>query len=310
MLTRILLSLLIICLALPSNAAVMVDSYRYPAPSAGSPRPLGDTVSSTVFDLDATQNSSYGGTGQTWSNLETTPADSASQTDYDMFLGVDGSVGADDPVFTGTAGLTSAYWLVVATGGNDEFRNAATATTFMKRLHYQGTGEQSFTIAIAFRMVAGTNTRYLFSTRSSGSGNGVTIGYNGSEQIFLVQRLGGSSVTATVTGTISNGTDVTVIVSHDSVGNSTKVWINSLTEETLSHTFTNNVVDASGMQFLRATGDGNIEDGTRLYAVSGFNAFFTDTEADAVFDEYALRHGRTYAANDYGRPKTMFASLN
>jgi hypothetical protein len=52
---------------------------------------LGSLVSSCVFDLDATIAASYSGSGQTWSNLETTPADSEAQTAYDFYLGADSS---------------------------------------------------------------------------------------------------------------------------------------------------------------------------------------------------------------------------
>ena len=71
---------------------------------------LSDVVDSAVFDIDATQSASYGGTGTTWSNLVASPADGAAQSAYDFQLG-DGADSSTYPTFTGTVGDAAAYFM-------------------------------------------------------------------------------------------------------------------------------------------------------------------------------------------------------
>lgn len=94
---------------------------------------LDGVETSTCFDLDATIADSYT-SGQTWANLVETPADGASTSDYNVWLGDDGSATATDPTFTGTAGDSGAYF---ATDGGDTFRfkNTTTNAPLLNKLH-------------------------------------------------------------------------------------------------------------------------------------------------------------------------------
>src|SRR5574343_994393 len=98
---------------------------------------LSDVIASAVFDLDATQAASYPGSGTTWSNLVTAPADGSAQTAYDFYRG-DGSTSTTYPTFNGTPGSAAAYW---SFDGGDLFDLKSGAnTTFLKNAHKSAGG--------------------------------------------------------------------------------------------------------------------------------------------------------------------------
>jgi hypothetical protein len=266
------------------------NPYMYAAPGGGSPSPLGGAVSSTVFDLDATVSASYGGSGQTWANYEDTPADSSSQTAYDVYLGATSSVTTDDPTFNGSAGDAGAYF---SSDGGDEFRLVGSVTTYLQSLHKQGTGEQDWWIAFAFRYTDNGAAQYLFGT-TTGSRPYIDIGISNTDKVRITQWPASGNVAVSTTGGLTGGTDYLVLITHDSVGNNTKFYLSSLTEESISQNFTANTTNATTMSVLRVVGTGTAPSGTRLYGVSGGNAYIGDTEFQAICDEYELRHARTY----------------
>ncbi len=65
---------------------------------------LSSIVAAACFDLDATIEDSYSGSGDDFKNLVPSPADGAGQTEYDFAR----AAGAAGPVFTGTAGSSDA----------------------------------------------------------------------------------------------------------------------------------------------------------------------------------------------------------
>lgn len=74
---------------------------RQNRPASPTVTSLKNTLPSCVFDLDATQIASYGGSGQSWQNLVTAPADGSTRGTYDFYVGTNGSSATNDPVFTG-----------------------------------------------------------------------------------------------------------------------------------------------------------------------------------------------------------------
>lgn len=272
------------------------NSYMYTAPGGGSPAPMGDSVASTVFDLDATVATSYGGSGQTWSNYEGTPADSSGQTAYDMYLGATSSATTDDPAFTGTAGSASAYFLIDnADGSNDEFSLKGSVTSFIQAMHKQGTGETNWWLAFTFRYKDDGALQYLFGTTSGGSRPYLEISISNTDKINVRQWPASGSVLITSTGGLTDGNDYLVVVTRDSAADDTLIYISSATEESfLTNTWTTNTTNGTDMIFSRIPGSGYGAVGTRWYGVSGGNAFIGDTEFNAICDEYELRHARTY----------------
>ena len=81
---------------------------RQQPPAAASTAGLDSVLASTVFHVDAARSASYPGTGTTWANLVTAPADGGLQEDYNFTL--HGGL-----TFTGTADDAGAYFQVELT---------------------------------------------------------------------------------------------------------------------------------------------------------------------------------------------------
>lgn len=240
--------------------------------------------SSAVFDLDATIVSSYGGTGQTWTNLVPAPADGEASSAYNFTLGTDAAVSTDDPTFTGTAGSPSAYFLF---DGGDRVAMAAN-TTFINSLH-KTTGGTDFTFGFAFRNIDSSAIRLAGTTFTTGAlGAGVTKNTN--ETIVLVQGNGTSQVSSTGSPTLLDATDYVLLVSCAAGGGNVRYWVNGVRSNgTIAYNTATG--DASGIFRAFST----IITGTRLYGLSMFKQFIGDAEASAILETYRTRHGRAYA---------------
>lgn len=243
--------------------------------------PMGDLVSSTVFDIDATVEDSYSGSGTTWANLEATPADSAAQTAYDFTN--------NGFTFTGSAGDSGAYWLA---DGTNQFDLGGGNTTFLNNLP-KTTGGTNFWFAMAFR--AGSGTQRMCHTGAVTNVPLLGIFTNASNILNLFQRGDTASSNQSFGSALSAGTDYVVIVSHDSATNNTRYWINTATASNQAQTY-NATTTAAGAFTIGAESDGGnpLVNGVRVYAVSMGNAYLDNTGAAAIFSEYEARHGRDY----------------
>ncbi len=254
---------------------------------------LKDIVSSCVFDLDATKSASYGGSGQTWANLVSAPADGSSQSAYDFVLGDTNAVTTDDPTFTGSAGSSSAYF---ALDGGDYFDIASGANTNFLRDMHKTTGGSDLWFAIAFRYVDGGSQNTLFGTQAgSGVGMRVYVASSG-DQVNVVQR-GGSSSTVSGGTALTDGADHLVVISHSHGGNNTRIWVNTTTKTNVSQTFSTTTSDAANALSVAANGTHGalLANTTRIYAVAMGNAYIDDAEVALIAAEYNSRHGRSYA---------------
>lgn len=280
--------------ALPAAAqAYVVDSYRYGAAAAGDGS-LKDVVSSAVFDLDATKSASYGGSGQTWSNLVTEPADGSDQTAYDFYLGGTGSATTDDPTFTGGAGSSGAYFYF---DGGDYFQIAGGMPEFLKSLH-KTTGGQASTVAVAGRLTTG-GTFYLFNTGTSSGAHGLRRSWVTTNSTFGGQQFAGSGSTAQEISEryFQTGLDYLVISSYDPATSTFYWWINGVRQGDDTITPNTSTTDSTNCRIgstTATTPGGLILDGNRIYAVSGFNAVISDAEEALIRGEYESRHGRSY----------------
>lgn len=258
------------------------------APSVTDPS-LKGVVSSCVFDLDATQSASYGGSGQVWANLVSAPADGSAQTAYDFTLGNTTSTASDDPAFNGSAGSASAYFSV---DGGDLFRLGGN-TTFINSLH-KTTGGSDFWIAAAFRFVSSGSVQELFSDRGS-SNTGISWRISMSENLSVQQRGDSASVTCTDTVPLGNGADHVGIVSVSASG-SVRFWLNSATKTTNTITYNATTADAGNTLALASNGAGGsrLANGSRIYAYSMGNSFLDDAQTAQILALYEARHGRDY----------------
>lgn len=303
---KTLLSFLFACLlAYPASGAVMVDSYRY-ATAGGGPAdrcaPLGDTVSSTVFDVDATCSESTDGSSQTWANMEATPADSESQTAYDFYRGAGSGSSTDDPTFNGSADTESAYWSV---DGGDYFSIASGANTALLRDMHKTTGGSDFWIAFAGQTTATGGS--FFSTQNDLSNNGMRIQSNGNAASFatFVQRTATTqAAVATKEGAFQTGTNFLIVISYSHSGNTYNVWINGVAQPVAS-TFATTTTNATDP--LKLAGNPALSflpTGARIYGMAFGNAHIDDTAAANLLTKYELRHNRSYSR----RPQTTLAA--
>ena len=257
---------------------------------------LKSVLSSCVFDLDATKSASYGGSGQAWANLVPVPADGSTRTAYDFYLGTNGSIGATDPTFTGTAGSSAAYF---ALDGGDVFRIPA-MTAFFNRLH-KTTGGTDWWFSLAFRFSSNGSAQNIFATRTSSATTGTVIQSSAADLVQMGMRGDTSNATTSPSAlpALVNGTDYVLIGSFSAAQANFRWWLNSTTKTNASFTPNPSVTDASGTTTIAgsaAAGSSSLmANGTRIYALSMGNAYIDNNEAAKIVAAYNTRHGRVYA---------------
>lgn len=278
------------------------SGLKFPHVAAGGGASYLDSVISSVCcDLDATISASYGGSGQTWANLIASPADTASQTAYDFYLGADGSSSTDDPTFTGSAGDAAAYF---ACDGGDYF-TLKTLSSAVPTLWNLQKSNQTFWFASAFKTpTSGTwsATRGFFGDAWTTSNKGFLCYSNTAESLNIGIAHGSGVVTQNQgTALFANDTDYLLIVSVDTTTttNNVKSWINTTTATTNSKTYTATATDADGNFHVGAlsnagTVQGIAQSGVRIYHFSCGNEFLDDTKAGNIFAHLESRHSRDY----------------
>lgn len=265
---------------------------RVSTANASDPRAvtLDSIESSTCFDLDATLSDSYDGTSQTWANLVASPADGSSQTDYDFWVGFDGTSDSFEPTFNGTAGDAAAYW---TTDGGDFFQLKGSNTTLLENMH-QTASTQDWWMMFAYRTSAAALPTGLNFAKTRTSGNGYQLNNAGSSspEFRDVQRnTGGTTIRDSGVNYQTASTETVVIFSMDASAQELKFWINSDTE-TASDTvaFSSGTAAAGIAMRLWDLGDSDI----RIYHTSMGNALCDNTMAAALRAQLAIRHNRSY----------------
>lgn len=266
-------------------------------PAAAGDVSLQAILASCVFDMDATIESCYAGTGQTFANICEVPADGSGTSDSNLFLGASVAETTDDPAFTGTAGDSGAYF---AMDGGDFFElqlGAATQPDFFKNL--ARTDQLSgWALAFAIKTPAALGTTYLFDQATANANNvGLTVRFLSGGRVDVFQSKGSSPQASYIgsNGMVTADTDTLIIITHNKSTNSLVAYING-TKTTGTLTFNTCAADPSLDTVFMAlnTGSTPAPNGTRVYAVSGFASFFSDEDAAALKAAYDARHGRTY----------------
>ncbi len=245
-----------------------------------------------VFSLDAGDINSYAGTGQTWSNTVVSPADSASQTDYDFALGADTLAGSDDPAFTGTAGASSANEAFEFHQADIMALVASGNTTFLESLHKDNaafTLEFWFTTPVLFP----NNKRFMvFNTTSNTpttSGTGMQIRLND----------GGGSSSYPGFRVYNAGNEVIGIISDTVLAaNTTYMWAISVDEAGNGFMYRNGAYDqvSAANTFAATYGSGGYT--APASGTSTVKAQIGDTDTDYALDHYFDLHKiRAYNTN-------------
>lgn len=262
-------------------------------------------VASTCADLDATKSASYGGSGQTWANLVTSPADGASQTDYDWFLGADGNSGSDDPTFTGTAGDSAAYFLM---DGGDHFVQK-TNTTLINRLQADNGQDWWFLIGFHWPAAITAQAPVIWDTGNLGTDIGfeIFIGASGNGPSIRTRlnhhRTSGGTRTSNNfngAGYYVPGNDYLIGFTFDSGADTITHFRNLATPETSGDvspdTGTSNCTYQAHLG-RRATGSNHLMNGFRVYHHSVGNGLLTSGQFSNIKKVLESRHGRTYNAS-------------
>lgn len=239
---------------------------------------LASVISSACFDVDATIEDSYGGSGA-WKNLISSPADGASQSDYDFTNNV--------MTFNGTVGDQAAYWTNPTTSGNFQL---STNTTLTANLH-QAASTQDWWLCFAFRKPTGSGGNYLAATRISS--RGVLIrdaGFGSPEFSFLQQNSGGSVTLNSGSTWFTDDADNIGIISYDASADTTRFWLNSTTSVSDAGAPASGTDAANAAMRLFSFADAT----ARFYHASMGNELLDDTKASDIISFLETRHGRDY----------------
>ena len=281
---------------LPAHAVIeLKTSY-----AGGSETYLDAEVASTCGQLDATISASYGGSGQTWTNVISSPNDGSSQTDNDFWLGHDTNAAGDDPTFTGSAGSNTAYF---ALDGGDNFNvKSYSAATTLYDAHKSGaSGSQWWVAAVFYRVGSSVKSYWGSGFNSSDTGTYTYIDPNGTSRLY---RMSGSSSNVIISpgSNHSESTPTLMIISVDNTAttNNVRVWTNTNTKTVYSYnggTFTGNGDTSWGIASTytnTTTASSRLDNLSRYYGFAWGDAFIDDADADKICEYYETLHNRDY----------------
>lgn len=250
-----------------------------------------------VCRLDAGNSSSYSGSGDTFGNLVSVPADGSGQSANDYTRGAGG--GTDKPTFNGSAGGLSAseYWSF--DGVDDTFQLSGSNTTFINSLHQDNA---AFTLIAMMRtpaLITPANT--IFATHArTGNTRGIAFDINDSGsslRLFVgTNSLAALDVTSSVTLSTSTIYMVGVSINEATGSNGLLFYANNGSKSTSSDTSTYSS-PASGNAAATAR-IGSLTDnskyfgtGTRFYQWLMYNRALSEGELDQNFNFLRGRYG-------------------
>lgn len=250
-----------------------------PAPARASLQATG--FSNVVAQWDATLSGSYNGSGSTWTNIASTPADGSAASAYDQTIA--------SMAFNGTAGNAAANF---SANGTSFFELTGANTAFLENLH-KTTGGVDFSVVIAYQAAA-TTAATLFSTANTATALGINL--DTGTAITFRQR--GDTASSNVSGgTVTAGVWNILIVSHSAAGGTSIRWLNTKSGSLQGHVFnaTSSAPTVNMHVGSRNDSTNYIPSGSLIAGVSIFNNYLNDTQAAQIIDYYNNLHGRTYA---------------
>ena len=250
-------------------------------------------IASVCCDIDATLSPSYGGSGQTWANMISSPSDGAAQADYDLFLGATGSDEGDDPTFVGIAGDVAA--LFDYDGGDFNVTKVAAAShpPTYKNAHKTTSGGD-ITIAMVMKTgdsVPGNNG--IFGNASGGVDNGLFIQITGAGALRLSQCNGSSCAGTGDLTTLSADTLHLIIVAYESDTGNVRFWVNTKTKSTSSLSSGTTTTDPASKWSIAAIESAIVlKAGSHVIHYSVYDDFLDDADVGALVDLLESRHDR------------------
>lgn len=271
---------------------------RYPIASVSEPPQTDDlqsVIASACCDIDFSQGASYSGSGETISNLIAAPHDGLAQTDYDFWMGTDGTGAANPTYSTGKITLNGSQWITLK------------ANSALVQNAHKTTGGNPFTIIIAGKFIgpkvnpgAGNGTWGNGGHDPAGHGIAGTNGnfFNDNGNYLLTS--GGSYVTTigptpATSNAYDNGNHV-VAWCYNPATKAYKSYVDSNTPGTGTMGAYTSTTNATQLLQVGACGAGDYPalNGTEIRAVGIINGIISDAEFAAAKALYIARHGAIY----------------
>jgi len=245
-----------------------------------------------VVDIGA--STSYGGSGQTITNI------SGSATD-DWWFGVDGTATTDDPTFTGTAGNLLSTTYLSYDGG--DYNHQKTQPAYVDNFHKNNA---DLTIWVWMQLVASTQDDFCGNAKNTNS-IGISILQNGTDKIQFQVNTGGGAGTAALSVTSSDsfttGSPALFILSLDEAtgaGGSfmydTGAYLQVASADTFDGTYTSPsasaataALDIGGVE--ASTGGNKLSNGARVYGWGMSSVSWTKAQCDSFYDLSKSRFG-------------------
>lgn len=274
---------------LPSSTGITRSQPSATGGGGGGGASIQSIVPEAVFDVDATQSASYGGSGQTWANLVPSPHDGSAQADYDMQLGQTSSASSDDPTFTGTAGTSGAYF---SFDGGDVISLPA-APTYLRERHQTS---KIFTLGYCVDIASAANQGMI----GTGGDTGISWLFQGGFPRLLLQNVDGGSFTNNIIDTPGFASGVLcIIVAVDGAAGTCKAYMNG-TKFTAPYSGAGAIISSSTDAVLAARYNSlegiqfPLTNGSKCRSIFLIDKYITDTEASDLLAEMNSRHGSIY----------------
>lgn len=290
--------------------------FPYGAGQAGriiprSPLINGFVRTDLLFSLDTSRAESYPGSGTTFSNIITAPADGSAQTSYDYRRGVSGSDGTDFPDFVGAPGLDPCYFTFDGTDRISSNVAVGSVPTVLRQLHF---ANKKWTVEVwAYYNGTTSNVAPLFDTGTSDQGGadisrGVVFGDTGTLQqtagrfrVRVLRDTGGASALAVQSdASLTAGNIYMLAASIDGSGaESSFLYRNGAYDPVASsNTFTGTYsspgsTSTANNSKICARGDGafRVTSGTRVYLVRVYQRNLSKSELDQNWANDKYRFG-------------------
>lgn len=261
--------------------------------------PMSSIIPSSLWDLDATVAASYGGSGQLWNNLTTSPADGTAQSAYNFYVGDSATHNTTSPTFNGTAGSSAANFSV---NGSQYFQIANGNTPALTKICLS-TGGQPATVVLAFKTPAslGSANFSWFGNSALASGQGVDFIFSSDGRSFVYNVDNGVvvGVQLATSGSVAVSTNYLYVQTYDHTGGTAEYALNDRALTAGTSPVQTNTTSANGPTQIgynsNTSGHVPLPNGTLVYGCYGFNAVLTNAQLSAAVTLLNARHGRTYA---------------
>lgn len=247
---------------------------------------LQDINSSAVADIDATF---YDGSSQNMLSKVTVPADGSLQEDYAFYLGLDGTVEANNPTFN-----VDKFDL----DGGDWFRTQKAAATIGVTLRnaHKTTAGIKWTIFVAGETGSSISAKSFWGNSAQNSAHGVGILSTSGGDLDIKQTTGIFNTFTTLdTSVFSTNTKYLLAISFDGDTDTLRTWIASETSNDFTSAWQTETSDPTKpWDIMASEGFQQQTAGAEFYHFSVFNTFFTNADYIAIKDELATRSWGTF----------------